>query len=244
MRISPIVYRLRESNTMFEKRVFSILELEQIRHAPGIREDMAFVFQVLDRAEKNTSDASIGQTLTERFAVVIVLANDESQADKLGFLAGDKIHVARSQIFRALLGKRYRENTGPIMYLEGQLLPINPSYVWYQYDFEFDATITENVEEGYADIEGSELETAEQLMGLEIPNEAAPLKRMFTDYILSPSEDLPSTEDLPINGVDVSIPDMAQYIDESDDKNPGAFSRGFASGYDFYRILNRLNDPK
>ena len=52
---------------------------------------------------------------------------------------------------------------------------------------------------------------------------------------------MPYTGDLPLaDGFpDVKLPDMAQWIDLTENPNAGSYGRGFADGFDFYKILNR-----
>jgi hypothetical protein len=246
MRINPIIVRLRQANTVFGNRIGGAAELELVRNSTGINADQAFVVTVSESVDGNVSEGSVTQRLVERFAVVAVLKNDTQQRDKLGFLANDRLHDVRSQLFRALLGRQFVASDGPIEYAGGQLLPLNPAYLWYQFSFQFPSRIIEFSDAAFCDVQGSEDLIEEELRGMTQPSQFPDLLRLYTNYILSPNADLPYTGDLPLDDgyPDVSLPDFAQLIDSSDDPNPGAFGRGFGSGYDFYKILNRRNDPK
>jgi len=59
---------------------------------------------------------------------------------------------------------------------------------------------------------------------------------IYAQYIMSPSEKLPWTGDIPI---DTSLVDMGTYCNLKDDPDAGDFGRGFGEGFDFYHILNR-----
>lgn len=243
MRIVPIILRLRAANTRFKNNIGGAAELDLARKNT-LKADLAFVVPLNEDTTANANDNNINQTITERFTVIIALANDTSQADKNGIIAYDLLHNVRSEIFRALLGWEIYGAESMIYYAGGQLLNIHAAYLWYQFDFEYRVRITEF--DGYCDLEGSQLgpegELREKIQISQLPE----LQQIYTNYILWPNADLPHDGDLPIDDSypDVALPDMAQIVNIDDDKNPGAYDRGFGSGFDFYRILNRRNDPK
>lgn len=244
MKPGPIILRIRAAGTRFGQMVAGAAELDTVRRSTSVRHDMAFVVPLDDKPENGKQDGSVTQEILEKFAVVVILQNDTSLGEKFGFLAFDAIHDVRSELFRAILGRRYHTGTSLIEYAGGQLLPLNPSYLWYQFDFQYASRLADFPEEGYYDLEGSETEDGldEKLQ----PSQMDALQRIYTQYLLSPSEHVPYTGDVPRpDGYpDVVVPDMASMITIEDDPNPGAFGRGFSSGYDFYRILNRRYDPK
>lgn len=255
MRIFFIVSKLRSAGTHFGNYIGGAADLELVRHAEKIDSDFAFVIPLQDRVSENRHDSTIEQTITERFAVVVILQNDSSQSEKMGIIAYDKLHYIRSEIFRALIGWELYGAISPISYDGGQLLPLNPAYMWYQFSFKYDIRLSEY--DGYCDVEGAELFSTEgsqriiqdadgQFRDWLQVSQLPELQKIYTNYVQYPEGDLPYYGDLPLEDgfPDVSIPDFAQLITLEDDKNPGAFGRGFASDYDFYRILNRADDPK
>jgi len=243
MRVVPIILRLRAANTRFGNNIGGTVELDLARDRT-LKSDLAFVIPLNDDANLNPLDNGSNQLITERFAIIVALANDTTQKDKAGIIAYDLLHNVRSQIFRAILGWEIKGAESPIYYIGGQLMNINAAYLWWQFDFGYTCRTVEF--DGYVDLVGSELEDEGELREKLQISQIAELQRIYANYITWPSSDLPNDSDLPLddNYPDVSLPDMAQLVDLSDDPNPGAFGRGFGSGYDFYRILNRKNDPK
>lgn len=243
MRIVPIILRLRAADTRFKNNIGGSAELDLARRNT-LKKDMAFVIPLNEDVAANQNDNEINQTITERFSVIIALANDSSQADKTGIIAYDLLHEVRSQVFRALLGWEIYGSDSMIYYAGGQLLNIHAAYLWYQFDFEYRVRVVGF--DGYCDLEGSQLDLEGELREKTQISQLPELKQIYTNYILWPSADLPHEGDLPLddNYPDVELPDMATIVNIDDDPNPGAFDRGFGSGFDFYRILNRRNDPK
>ena len=236
MRVTPIVLKIRSSNTVFKQNIGGAVELEIVRASQGIKENMAFVIPTKDSAERSRSEGSIDQTVTEQFTVVAVFKNDTSQRDKVGFSVNDLIHTARSQLFRALVGKFYYEGTSQIEYVGGQLLPLNPAYVWYQFDFQFETRLMQEVD--YSDIQGNDLDDYGELRDDTQESQLPFLQRIYTNYILSPDERLSENLDLPLSDgfPDVLIPNISQLIDETDDPSRGSFAHGYTSGFNLFNI--------
>lgn len=244
MRIGPIILRLRAANTRFGNNIGGSAELDTARNNT-LKADVAFVVPINDTVEPNLNDADTGQSVTERFAVIVALANDTSQKEKTGVLAYDLLHDIRSQLFRAILGWGIKGSDSLIEYAGGQLLNVHAAYVWYQFDFEFKQRLVGF--DGYSDLEGSEIvdssgsPTSGEFEDRKQVSQLDALEEIYTDYLLSPDSSIPYSGDLPL---DTGVPDMSQIINLDDDPNPGGYDRGFAGGFDFYRILNRKNDPK
>jgi len=243
MRIVPLILRLRAANTRFGNNIGGTVELDMARNNT-LKVDMAFVIPLNDSTSPNQNDNASNQLITERFAVIVALSNDTTQKDKAGIIAYDLLHNIRSEIFRAILGWQIKGAEMPIYYAGGQLMNVNAAYLWWQFDFEY--TIRTAEFDGYCDLVGSELEDEGEPRERLQTSQISDLQRIYTNYITWPSADLPYDGDMPLDDgyPDVELPDMAQLVDLSDDKNPGAYDRGFASGFDFYRTLNRRNDPK
>lgn len=243
MRIVPIILRLRTANTRFKNNIGGAAELD-IARKNTLKADMAFVIPLNDDVTANVNENAINQTITERFSVIVALANDTSQADKTGLIANNLVHDVRSEIFRAILGYEIKGSDSMITYAGGQLLNIHSAYLWYQFDFEFQSRIVGF--DGYADLESSQLENEGELREKTQVSQLSELQEIYTNYILWPNADLPYDGDLPVDDdyPDVTLPNMATIVNINDDPNPGAYDRGFGSGFDFYRILNRKDDKK
>jgi hypothetical protein len=238
MRIAPIVMRIREAQTRFGNYVAGSAELE-LAIKNTLKKDVAFVVPVNEDAATNNTDSAITQSIIERFAVIVALANDTTDKDKTGLSAYDLLHDIRSQLFRSILGWQIKGAESLIYYAGGKFLTIQNDYLWWQYDFEFKSRLTEY--DGYCDITDAdrigegEFETKKQISQLDDFN------KIHTDYILWPSDTLTWTGDIPTTG---GIDNMETWIDLTDNPDDGSYGRGFGSEFDFYRVLNRKNDPK
>lgn len=243
MRIVPIILKLRSAKTRFENNIGGAVELDIVRNNT-LKVDMAFVVPLQEMCSNNNNENNLNQIITEKFTIIVAIANDSTQKEKTGIIAYDLLHEIRSELFRAILGWEIYGAESMIYYSGGQLLNINAAYLWYQFDFEYKVRISEF--DGYCDLEGSNLALEGELREKKQLSQIDDLKKIYTNYILWPNTNLPYTDVLPLsdNYPNLSLPDMATIVDIDDDPNPGSFDRGFSSGFDFYRILNRRNDPK
>jgi hypothetical protein len=225
MRIGQIVLKLRLANTSLGNFISGAGDLASA-YASTLRREMAFVIPLAERATDNQYDNGLIQTLTERFGVIVALSNDVSQADKTGITAFDKLHNIRSELFQAILNIELTDTCSSIYYVGGSLLDINPTYLWYQFEFEFKSRIVSNID-GVADLENRVVDDRKQRSQLEDFN------TIYANYILSPSADLPYSGQLPLaDGFpNVVLPDQSQYIDLTKDPDDGAFGCAFASAF-------------
>jgi hypothetical protein len=221
-----MVFRIRWKQADLQKRsmqasfgnfVTGAAELATATVQPPTRE-MAFVIPLGSGVEKSRTQSTIDQTLVERFAVVVCLLNDKQQKDKYGFLAYDKVHTVRSEILNALVGWQVSEAEGPIEFAGEKLLEFTPTYLWYQYEFQYRARlISQQMEEGV--VEGDIQEYGWQDVSPEIPTN---LDKIYTQYILQPDFEeripLDPTQDLPLpDGFpDVSLPNIANYLEREE----------------------------
>ncbi len=219
MRIGYLAGLLRTENTTFGDMVGGAAELNEALKGT-LAVDMAFVIPLTDRAERNQSANSINQILVERFGIVCVLKNDSTNKDKLGIIAYDRLHNIRNELFDVYLGKVIPEGQTVIYYIGGSLKSINSGYLWYQFEFEYGAIL------GDCGLQTSPVDETEPTN----------FDTAYINYILAPSADLPYTGSLPLpDGFpDVTIPDMAQLVDLTDDPRAGEFSSAFATAFDIY----------
>lgn len=229
MRLGQIVLRIRSKNTHFGNYVGGAAELDTaIKNT--LKQDMAFVIPLIDDAGKNTWDAGINQRIIERFGVIIALANDTKQSDKLGFVAYDQIHTIRTQLIGALVGWTPIDSESQVSYRGGKLIDINNAYLWYQFEFDYDSRITVNkngtvefVSSNYDDTETPVDFNTIYMQMINTPDARIP----YTDKFGNPGE-LPYPDGFP----DVQLPNMANWIDFTQNPDAGAFSGAFASGFD------------
>lgn len=135
MDLGAVVLQVRAANTRFGNRVAGAAELA-VAMESSLLEKAAFVVQVGDSAPPNDSDSGITQRMTERFAVIVALENDNDKRDKTGFLASDKLHDVRQELFVALLGWQVPGTDGLVYYSAGRLIDLDRAWLWYQFEFE------------------------------------------------------------------------------------------------------------
>jgi hypothetical protein len=243
MRIAPIIQRIKEANTRFGNYVAGSAEMDlAIRNT--LRKDIAFVVPIEESCPANNTDSAIQQKITEKFSIIVAIANDTSDKDKTGFLAYDKLHKVRSELFRSIVGWQIKNAESIIYYTGGKFLTIQNDYLWWQYDFEYTIRLEEF--DGFIDISG---QSAPQLTDEVIEEstgefyEKSQISQLddfnyiSSEYIMWPSANLPWSGDIPIDDTDIT--DMKTWIDLTDDPDAGGFGRGFGEGFDFYKILNR-----
>ena len=220
MKIGYLATLLRAGNTTFKNMVGGAAELETALKNTLIV-DMAFVIPLIERAAANQYQNNIDQRLTERFGILCALKNDTTDKDKLGIIAYDRLHEIRNELFSVFLGKEIPEASGKMYYVGGSLKSINAGYLWYQFEFEYPAILND-----------CGLQT-HPVDDTEVP---VSFNTIYTNYMLSPSADLPHTGGLPLaDGFpDVTIPDQAQWIDLTEDPREGDFSGGFSTAFTIY----------
>lgn len=231
MRIGKIVLRLRYKQTSFGNFIGGAAELDSAMKNTLTR-NMAFVIPLVENAEANKYDSEISQGIVERFGVIVALYNDITQKDKTGITAYDQLHDIREELFKALIGWEIDYSESRVYYRGGKLIDMNAAYLWYQFEFEYLSRlgVVEKLDNGTSEY---------GLLQREVDDTEDPTSfdSIYANYILSPSADLPYTEELPLpDGFpDVSLPNMAQWIDLTENPNSGAFAKGFASGFNFYK---------
>jgi len=143
MRLGPIVLKIRLGETRFGNMVAGAAELA-IAQEETFSGDLAFVVPLEELAGPNIQDAGLTQLVTESFSVVVALRNDNQQRDKTGLGAYDILDEVRAELFRAILNWHPNTDTEhPISYVGGSIIDVTPSYLWYQFDFQYDRFITE-----------------------------------------------------------------------------------------------------
>lgn len=223
MRLGAIALRIRYKKTSFGDYVGGTAELD-LAIQNTLMEESAFVIPLLDDAAKNNIDVSLNQRIIERFGVIVALKNDNSQIDKMGFAAYDRLHDVRDELIGALVGWIPIDAETEVSYRGGHLVDINNGYLWYQFEFDYDARII--MEGTTAKIQESNFDDTE---------EPIPFNTIYMQLIQTPSSEIPYTGDMPYgdNFPDVTVPNMANWIDLTVNLNAGAFAkRTFVSAFD------------
>ena len=238
MKLGYIVLRLRLANTRFGNFVAGSAELD-IALKNTLKKDMAFVLPLTEESAPNQYDNSINQIITERFAVLVALANDANQSAKTGITAYDQLHEIRSEFFRALLGWQIIGAESLIYYAGAKLINIDNAYLWYQFEFEFKSRLVEF--DGYADIDYSSYSTEGQFRDKKQVSQIDNFDKIYANLIQTPSADIPYDGDLPVTDgfPNVRLPNMAIWVDLTDYPGAGAFDSGFQNAFNIYRIITR-----
>lgn len=135
MNIGNVILQIRGAATRFGNRVTGSAELSLAQEFP-LKEESAFVVQIADSAPANDLDSGINQLMTERIAVIVALRNDTSKKDLLGFQAANIVDTVRNELFVALLGWPPPDAEGLMYYAGGQVISVDPAWLWYQFNFE------------------------------------------------------------------------------------------------------------
>jgi len=210
MRLGLIVLKIRLGKTRFGNYVAGAAELS-LAVDNILKKNMAFVIPLAEDADINKNDTGISQILVERFGVIVALANDSSDRDKTGLTAYDSLHEIRNELFKPLLGWEIEEAMTPIYYRGGRLLGIDPAYMWYQYEFEYQSEL------GALDTGADEGKRNNGLITAPVneDQELYPLNTIFADYLKGDGDDVPYTGVLPLpDGFpDVGMPAKSQWVD-------------------------------
>ena len=223
MRLGQIVLRIRAKKTRFGNYIGGAAELD-VAIKNTLRRDMAFVIPLLDDCPANQYDTTINQIITERFGVIVALANDVTQSEKLGFTAYDQLHDVRGELFKALLNWIPLDAESQVCYVGGKIIDINNAYLWYQFEFQYKSRIT------IGDTFEGELQHSE-FDDTEIPVD---FNTIYMQLINTPDARIPyeGTMPYPDNFPDVVLPDMANWIDLTVNLEASEFGHGYGSGFD------------
>lgn len=210
MKLSPIVLKLRLSNTTFGDRISGSADLSLAMSAT-LLEEMAFVIPLKGTPTPNKTDNSINQVIDETFGVVVALKNDTSQGDKTGLTANDRLHDIRAEIWSSILGWTIPGQESVTSYAGESLLDLNRAWIWYQ--FEFSSKLRIDDDNGFDSGE----------------DELPPFDKIYAEYMLSPNANLPWLGSLPID--DTEKTDMVQNVDLTVNLKAGGWGRGFGQGF-------------
>ena len=230
MKLSPIVLRLRAGETRFGDMVAGAIELDMAMRNT-LSKEIAFVVDLGDKTETNTSPSGVIQQVVERFAVVCAIKNDDELKKQLGILAYDALHDVKLELWKLLDGwdpaadGSYEWAEGPVEYVGSRLLDVNRGYAWYQYEFSVPSIIQSYYTEDEAQINGVVVDVS----GL------TNISKIWTQYMAGDDPRLP---DLVSGLIDIPADSdwmlMEQNIDETDDYRRGAYGGGFSLGYYLY----------
>lgn len=216
MKLSPVVLKLRLGNiSAFGDRIAGSADLATALSAT-LTDEMAFVVQLTESAPGNKQSNSVNQLIDERFVVIVALKNDNSQSDKTGIAAYDRLFTIRAEIFSSILNWTIPGQESITSYVTGRLLSLNRAWLWYQY--EFSSSVRIGPDDGFDN--GAD----------NLPN----FNQLYAEWIISPNANLPFAGGLPIDDTDKT--DMVSNVDFTVNLNAGGFGSGFGSGFKVVKI--------
>ena len=243
MKVGPIAVRLRVFGVEeFGDNIAGAAELDSVQN-DTLTKNTAYVVQLGEVGTPNDVVSDVSQVVTESFGVIVAIRNDQSQGDKTSLTAFDQLFNIRKQLFNALVGWEIDDEDpddgfyaeGPIYYKGGDILDINPAWMWFLYEFEYKGRLQGTMKDATyiaatnAYIAATNVATPESATLVDITE----LNTISTQYVLTPSSQIPITgnESLP-NAVTA---DLEQIIDLTRNLDDGAFVSAFATGFDLYK---------
>lgn len=138
MKLNLIIQALRQRCPSFANRVAGAAEFKRLPENSTLPVPSAFVIPLDDAPEANRSDNGYRQLVRDAFGVIVVLSNT---ADERGQAAAVSVHDIRAELWRALLGWQPEADYDGIEYEGGQLLGMDRSRLFYQFEFGADFEI-------------------------------------------------------------------------------------------------------
>lgn len=229
MRVGKLILRMRHKQARYKARgmqasfgnfVGGSVELA-IATAVPVQRDSCFIIPLSEIAQVNKTESTIDQVIQERFAVLVCLVNKSTSiGDAYGIVGYNRIHDIRDEIFGAFLGFQLAEAEGVISFKGGALVDYSRSHLWYSFEFEYPARLLARTlldDEGDY-IEGYLVDYGYQDTDLEKLHN---FNKMYTQIVTLPDDKIPlkrgQTIPLPDGFPDVSIPDVADWFDFSEE---------------------------
>lgn len=250
MKLSPIVLRLRASETYFGNMIAGAIEMDTAMRNT-LSQEIAFVVDLGDVVTKNIGADSVIQKLDEKFGVICAVKNDSDLSERTGILAYDIINDVKMELIKSLVGWHmgadgsYENADNVIEYAGSRLLDVNNGYVWYQFEF-IVPTVIESFYYLYQDedtLEFRQPETIEeeQVVASQVSGNVemvqanlSTLNKIWTQF-MNPDK-YPGRGKLEDNiPVDTSLIDMESLITKDDNPYNGAFGKGYGLSYYLYR---------
>lgn len=150
MKISPIIEALRQRCPTFAGRVAGASEFKPLPETAKMDVPAAYVIPLDDDPDEQRSQTDYWQTVTDAFAVVVLLANT---ADERGQRAVDQVDDIRAELWKALLGWQPTPDYNGITYEGGSLLDMDRARLYYQFEFSASFEIQEEATRQWDDLE-------------------------------------------------------------------------------------------
>lgn len=138
MNLTPVIQQIRNHCASFGGRVAGAARFKMLDETTTLTVPCAFVIPLDDNPGESMSANSVRMPLIDSFAVIVAVSN---AADERGQAAIESAHdTLRAELWAALLGwrpdglgadSRYKG----LEYQGGNLLDLDRSRLWYQFDF-------------------------------------------------------------------------------------------------------------
>lgn len=140
MEIPAIISAVKARCPSFGGRVAGAAEFAPLPEASNLAMPAAYVIPLDDDAGPIESQNGRRQLITDGVAVVVVVSNI---ADERGQGSITSVRALRAELWAALLGWAPAATYGPLSYDGGQLITIDRSRLYYQFEFSAQTEITE-----------------------------------------------------------------------------------------------------
>lgn len=138
--IDAIITALKARAASFGGRVAGAAEYKRLPETANLAVPAAYVIPMDDDAGEQSSQNGYRQTVTDTFAVVVVLSNTPDERGQTAITGKDAI---RAELWTALLAWQPDAEHGPIEYAGGQLLDLDRARLYYQFEFSAETEIRE-----------------------------------------------------------------------------------------------------
>lgn len=138
MRIIPIINRLKSNAAVFSSRVepaTNLLSLEDLEEDASL--PIAFVHALSEKQNENETIGQVEQWGKARFRVMYAAGVLDLDTEE------EPLEDAREQVFTALLGWKVDEDSGPIEFVEAEILGTDGRAVYWADTFQYEIYLTD-----------------------------------------------------------------------------------------------------
>lgn len=137
MRLDPIIAALRRRCPSFENRFAGAAEWAGLTEDEAPALPAAYVVPLAEDAAGNESQVTYQQTVTNTFAVIVLVSNF---CDERGQKAFDSLEDLRLELFRGILSWQQEptDEFSEIVYSGGQVIYMDDARLAFQFEFSFE----------------------------------------------------------------------------------------------------------
>lgn len=213
MKLAPIIDKIRDADTSLGDNIAGAAELAVAFNQTLNSSKQAFVIQLSEAAQANAYDSGINQAIVERFGVVVMLNNADSDREKTGVTAHDQLDDIRGELLAAILGWMPPNTETILAYIGSRLVKLTRARLWHQFEFQVTTRIIDD--DGYDN--GAD--------------DLGPLDDMSAQWVLGPNANIPAAA-APV----FFETDMDSLVDfTSNPEVDGSFDRGYHIGFSTFK---------